>query len=357
MNIRKTWFIGTLLILSLVAFVGCSNGGEELSDMEMFERAFTQSLERHSFEFSGEMGLSMRDLSSQNQALGSMMGMLDNIGMSFEGIIKGEDPMNPQMFMTGQVNVGGFGVAMEMYMLEDQIAIKAPMMAQVLSEPRLAQGYLLMDLEDDFYHQEGMEQINREDQEELLGMIRQLGEIYMEIMEEDFITNNGETTLTINQEKVDVQEFEIYMGKEEIRMVLESVPELVEDPNFRELVFNTARMGNIGVSSEEIEEEMDRFLEEFDQEKIDELIEGLDEVLDFDESYFSMILYFDEDYRVVREEYDMNFVARQNGEAFNTQIIGSMEYWNINGDLEIAAPEFTEENSVPLQDLLFLPGF
>lgn len=357
MNVKKRWFIGVLLMISLVAFVGCSNDGEELSDMEIFEKAFMQNIERHSFEFTGEMGLTMEDGSTGNQPMGSMMGMFNNIGMSFEGMINGEDQMNPEVYLSGQINAGGFGVALEMYMLEEQIAVKAPMMAQFLGDQRLADGYLLVNVEDDFYNQEGLEQIDPQDQEELYGMLQQFGEIYMEIVEEEFITNKGETEITINEEEIDVQEFEIYMGREEIRMVLESIPEVMEDESFRELIFDAARMGDPSVSLEEMEEEMDRFLEDFDQEKMDEFMAELDELLDFEESYFSVTLYIDEDYRIVKEEYDVNIVVEQQREAFNLQVVGSMEYWNINGNIAIDAPEFTDENSVPMQELMFAPGF
>ncbi len=357
MNRNKRWVIGALLVLSLLVFVGCSNDGEELSDMEIFEKAFMQNLERHSFEFTGEMGLKMEDLSTQNQALGSMMGMFNNIGMSFEGMIDGEDQLNPEVYMSGQINAGGFGVALEMYMLEEQIAIKAPMMAQFMGDQRLAEGYLLIDLDDDFYNQEGMEQMDPQDREELLGMFKQFGEIYMEIVEEEFITNNGETEITINDDDVAVKEFEVYMGRAEIRMVLESIPEILEDESFRELIFETVRMSDTGVSPEEVEAEMDEFMEDFDQDKIDELMEELDRVLDFEESYFSMTLYIDEDYRIVREEYDANIVFQQDQEAFSLQIAGTMDYWNINEDINIEAPEFTDENSVPMQELMFAPGF
>ncbi len=357
MNVKKRWFLGVILIISLAAFAGCSNDSEELSDMEIFEKAFMQTLERHSFEFTGEMGLIMEDSSAQSQAPGNMMGMFNNIGMNVEGMINGEDPMNPEMYLSGQINTGGFGVALEMYMLEEQIAIKAPMMAQFLGDQRLAEGYLLMNLEDDFYNQEGLEQMDPQDQEELYGMLQQFGEIYMEIVEEEFITNNGETEVAINEETVDVREFEIYMGKDEIRTVLESIPEVLEDESFRELILETLRMSNTEVTREEVEEEMDRFMEDFDQEKIDELMEELDRALDLEESYFSMTLYIDDDYRIVKEEYDVNIVVTQEGEAFNLQITGAMEYWNINGNIDIDAPEFTEENSVPLQELMFAPGF
>ena len=357
MNVKKRWFIGFLLIISLVAFVGCSNEAEELSDMEIFEKAFMQNLERHSFEFNGEMDLIMEDFSTGNQAVGDMMGMFNNIGMNLEGMINGEDPMNPEVYLSGQINAGGLGLALEMYMLEEQIAVKAPLMAQFLGDQRLADGYLLMNLEDDFYNQEGFEEMDSRDQEELYGMLQQFGEIYMEIVEEEFITNNGETEITINDEKMDVQEFVIYMGKEEIRTVLESIPQVMEEESFRELLLEVVRMSDSEVSVEEAEAEMDQFMEDFDQEKIDEIMEELDRMLDFEESYFSMTLYIDEDYRIVKEEYDVNIVVQEEEEAFNLQILGVMEYWNINGNIDIDAPEFTDENSVPLQELMFAPGF
>lgn len=357
MNVNKRWMIGVILMISLVAFVGCSNEGDELSDMEIFEKAFMQNIERHSFEFTGEMGLVMEDLSMPNQGMGSMMGMFNNVGMNFEGMINGEDQMNPEMYLSGQINTGGLGLAMEMYMLEEQVAIKAPLMAQFLGDQRLADGYLLMNLEDDFYNQEGFEQMDPQDQEELYGMLQQFGEIYMEIVEEEFITNNGEVEIAINNEEIDVQEFEIYMSRDEIRTVLESIPEIMEDESFRELIFDAVQMTDGEITVEEMEEEMDRFMEDFDQEKIDEFMEELDEVLDFEESYFSMTLYIDEDYRILREEYDINIAVEQEGDAFSAQVMGAMDYWNINEDITIEAPEFTDENSVPMQELMFAPGF
>ncbi|NBG87450.1 hypothetical protein [Isachenkonia alkalipeptolytica] len=357
MNIKKRWLIGALLILSLVAFVGCSDDGEELSDMEIFERAFMQNLERHSYEFTGEMGLMVEYLNMPDQSLGSMLGAFNNMSMNFEGMINGEDLMDPEMYMSGQFNAAGMGVAMEMYMLEEQIAIKAPMMAQIMGDQRLADGYLIMDLEEDFYNQEGFEEMDPRDQEELYGMLQQFGEIYMEIVEEEFITNEGETEIEINEESLDVQEFEIYMGREEIRTVLESIPELMEEESFRELLTEVARISDGEIPVEEMEQELDRFIEEFDQEKVDEVMDELDQVLDFEESYFSMTLYIDEDYNIVKEQYDVNIVVDQEETAFSLQILGGMEYWNINGDIDIEAPEFTDENSVPLQELMFAPGF
>ncbi len=357
MNIKKRWVIGVLLILSLVVFVGCSDDGEELGDGEIFERAFLQTLDRHSYEFAGEMGLMVEYLDMPDQALGSMMGAFNNMGMNFEGRIRGEDSQNPEMYMSGQFNAAGLGVAMEMYMLEEKIAIKAPMMAQMMGDQRLADGYLIMDLEEDFYNQEGLEGMDPEDQEQLYGMLRQLGEIYMEIVEEDFITNNGETEIEINQETLEVQEFEIYMGKEEVRSVLESIPELVEEESFRELLREAARISDGEFSGEEMEQELDDFIEEFDQEKIDEVMEELNQMLDLEESYFSMTLYIDEDYNILKEKYDAHLVVDQGDTAFSLQIVGAMDYWNINGDIDIDAPEFTDENSVPLQELMFAPGF
>lgn len=357
MNPKKAWLIGVVLIISLLVFTGCSNESEEMSDMEIFEKAFMQNIERHSYEVSGEMALTMDNLSMDNPGMGSMFGMLNNISANFEGKMNGEDLENPEAHMAGQINAGGFGVALEMYMLEEQIAIKAPMMAQFLGDQRLVDGYLLIDPEEDLYGQEGYEDVDPQDQEEIYQLMQKFSEIYMEIVEEEFITNKGETEITINDEALDVQEFEIYMGKEEIETILNSIPEVVEDEEFRELIYEVAQMTDPEISEEEITEELDRFSEELDQEKIDEMMSELEEVLDMEESAFVMTLYIDDEYRIVRENYDLNLVVIEDQESVTVQMEGTMEYWNINGDVEIDAPEFTEENSVRMQELMFAPGF
>lgn len=357
MKINRRWLIGVLLIIALAAFVGCSNNDEELSDREVFEKAFMQNLERHSFEFSAEMGLIMEDLNMPNQALGAYMGAFNNIAMNFDGKIDGEDPVHPEAYFTGQINSAGLGVALEMYILDEQIAIKAPMMAQILGDQRLADGYILMDLEEDFYNQEGYEEMDPEDREALYGMFQQFGEIYMEIVEEEFITNNGETEVTIDGQDVDVTEYEIYMGREEIRTVLESIPELVEDESFRELVYDALRISNTEITQQEAEEKMDTIQQDYDQQTVDELMAELEETLDLDQSSFTMTLFIDQDYRIVKENYDVLLVVQQEQQSFSMQILGTMEYWNINGDIDIDAPEFTDQNSVPMQDLMFAPGF
>ena len=343
----KGAFLSILLFVMIFA-VACGSGDDSMTDMELFEEAVRANLDRTSYSYEGEVSLRIEDLQLEDPDAAMMFGMFQQLGMTMKGAMDQRDPEDLRFHLDGQLNAMGMGIAMEIYVADNLMVLRAPMMTQFFQDPRLMNGYVIMDLdqmEEDPHEMQMGAAFNEDD---VLALFNYFGEITLSIMEEDFIENRGEQTVSIDGVDTKATELVITIGEEEFERIWRAIPEVLQDEELRGLLGNLLDEEHQG----EMERELDEFLEMVDDEAMEEALEAIKEAVDFENSEIRFTLFIDDEYRIIMEKGEFTLAVRDGGESAVIHFGMTMSYWNINQDVDIQLPELTEENSIHLEELI-----
>ncbi len=343
----KKGIVMAILLFAMIFAVACGND-ENLSDLEMFEEAVRANLNRDSFSFAGELSFSSEDLQTEDPNLGMMLGMMSQIRLNMEGSVDQRDSENPKMHFEGIMNAMGMGIGIELYLEDHLMAVRAPMMVQILQDPRLMDGFLLMDTSTIEHEEYRNDTALILDEADVLSLFKYLGEAALSLMDEDFIENRGEDTITIAGEKVKATEMVVTIGGEEIEKIFRGTPDLIRDEEFRQRLKTIFHEGQ----QEKIDEELDALEEMLDDEAIDEGLQKMKEIFDFERTEIQYAFFINTDLQIVKEDGAITLAMDDGKESAVLEFKLMMEYWDINASIDIEIPEFNNDNSVYLEEIL-----
>ncbi len=89
-----------------------------------------------------------------------------------------------------------------------------------------------------------------------------------------------------------------------------------------------------------------------DDEAIDEGLQKMKEIFDFERTEIQYAFLINTDLQIVKEDGAITLAMDDGKESAVLEFKLMMEYWDINANIDIEVPEFNNDNSVYLEELL-----
>lgn len=323
--------VSMLLIFMLVlTAAGCA---PKQTPRELLEEATTKTMDINSAEQDVNMHLSL-DLGENPDPMVEMFAsMLKDVTVKLHAKTILED--TPRVAMDASAELSGMTYSAELYMTEDQMIMKVPMMEQ----------YLVQDM----MTEEGESlTLTKAESVEINKKIYSL--ILSKVTDEELVMEEG-VTATINGEEIKVTNISMSFDDARTKELFKDIfLTIMKDESFRELMItsqkNQMAMAGIELTDEEVLEELDTMVADFES--------GWDEAI----TYFTMDK-FDLSYNISKDKYivgskfDMAVTVSEPETQTNIKvsILADSQMYNINKIDELEYPELTDENSTSIEEL------
>ncbi len=325
---KRSIIVFTLVIALVVSLsVGCGSK----TPKEILEDAILNSAEIKSSQQKVELDFSL-DMETSDPMLAGYLEMFKDISLVMDLKTDSESKKSVGEFT---FDLNGMVTTVDLFVTSEHIAFKLPMAPQ----------YVVQELDTD-------EEMDDEAKQEMGKMLEEITKAMLENIEDEKIVNNGDKTITVNENDVKVTEIAVEMSNEEVMKVLEVALEKVfENPQMREYFAQSYKTAfeaeGIELTDEELEEAINEMKEQMSLsfEEMKEFVEINDLTMTFFIDNKSNIRKTDFEFDVIMEDVDT-------GETITMEINGTTDVWNINEELEMDIPEFDEENSITLDDFI-----
>lgn len=350
---RKLKIMSTLLILLLVSTLflgGCSkarSSKEVLSDVFANETVITSS--EGKLEMSVKFNMENIDITSLNDPQTvAMMNMLNNAKITMN---YATDVEQQKAAIDFTADLGGMAFYGKMYLYDEKLAIQMPFLTQFLGDPRLANGYLVMDLKEMIEMQGSTIDVTEAEKMKALGI--KLVDAIIAELDDKALSNKGSSTIEVGGQSVKVDEIQINIGKDEIKSIVLTVVNLLEDKDFRDMVFEIAKSSDPYLTRESFDEVISTLSTEETNDAIESALVEMEEVVDFTKTGIKTSLFIDKDNNVVRSIMEMVLSLNEQGESLEVIFNATTDTWNINQPITLEIPNINENNSIDLFELLF----
>ncbi|KAB3530749.1 DUF6583 family protein [Alkaliphilus serpentinus] len=351
---KKTRIMSILLIVLLASAMilgGCSKPSRSAKEMltDVIQKQTEIKTSQGSMELTLNVNMDGLDVTSLNDPNAvAILNMINNLKVDFNYTSDLDQQKHAIEF---NADMGGMAFYGEMYMYDEKLAIHMPFLTQFLGDPRLSDGYLVMDLKEMAEMQGStMDMTNIEETQKIAV---KLFNTVIDKLGENALTKNGSSTIEIGGESVKVEEIQLNIGMEEMKTLALGVVDLLEDKDFRDLVFEMVKSGDPLMTREEFEEELNAMDPQEAKDAIDQGFQEMAEVVDFAKSGLKTKMYVDKNDYTVRSTMEMTIAVTEGEESFDVTFNVTSDAWNINKPVTIEIPEINEENSIDVFELLY----
>ena len=358
----KRILMGVLMVVILVTSAGCGTSIYKESPEDVLQKAMEKEIDVRTSEtqLDIQMGLSMDGATAPDLQQAMMMGMLEDMNIKMRII---SDLEAGEAAVYAKAQVAGMNVDVDFIMTEEVLMTRIPLLAMVLQEPKLNDGYIVLHL-DAFFDQMGA--MTGEDVAELkssfqestdlfrnpekTAAVSQAGlELLLDSFEKDAIKNTGKTSITIDGKAMDVTAVTMTIGEQEMVALAHALVAFYEKEEMRDLMFQLTT----DIEREAFEEEMDEMVEDM-REGVALFLEHVMPLIRHDESSIELVIHVDKDYHVRRTAFDSKLVIEpEEGERLTVDMAVTADAVHINQPVTIDMPQLTEENSIDAIDLFF----
>ncbi|WP_430882594.1 hypothetical protein [Fusibacter sp. JL216-2] len=327
----KRKIVSLLMSLALVvSVVGCA---PKQTAREMLEESVAKSMEITSAEQDIKIHFGV-DLGENPDPMMEMFASMlkdVNVVMNAKSIMTEK----PQIEMTASAELSGMTYNAEIYMNEEQMAMKIPMM-----EPYIVQDLVTAEGESAVMTQEQAQEISKKVYDIILA----------KVTDEELVLEEGATVM-VNGEEVKVNQIKLSLDDARTKEIFnEAFTAVMNDPGFREIMIasqkNQNAMMGIELTDEEISAQMDDMMSEFE--------EGWAEAVTyFTMDRFDMTFGLDDSNQMVSSVMAMDMTVTDPDTETTVKVNFEMDStaYNINAIDSISFPELTEENSVTADEL------
>lgn len=346
--------IAVLMVTTVL--VGC--GGQSTSadanqsPKDLVQDAFLNDVEITTQEFKIDMAINLTGTNVHDAEFDFISNLVNNSRMTLMGKI---DTTAKKAEIVADLNVGGMAFEGKMFIDDNIIALNIPFLGMMMNDSRLTTGYIIIDSET-LAEEAGQEIDIFGDDEEMVDLAKRIVEKYLDILDDSLFINNGEEEVTVGDSNVKTTDIEINITADDFKDIIINVIEMMEDPEFVDLLFELTGLSN-GYNREEFQRDLDMAFSELDdnfEEGLDEIFEEMNEVIDFDNTYIRMNFYIDNNSNITKSMADMSFSFNDEDTSIQFGMNMESDAWNINQPLTIDLPEFNETNSIDFNELLFM---
>ncbi|SCY01837.1 hypothetical protein [Alkaliphilus peptidifermentans] len=339
-----------MLLVSALILTGCT---KTRSTKEVLKDVFANEVEITSAEGKIEMSLNVNmegfDVTTvDDPQMLIVMNMLNNLKITMNYATDLELEKSAIDF---NADMGGMSFSGKIFTYDEKIAIHMPFLTQFLGDPRLASGYIVMSLEE-IAEMQGST-LNISDTDKTKELVMSLINSIISELDDKALSNNGSSTIEVGGQSVKVDEIQIDIGKEEIKSIALTTINLLEDKDFRDLVFEMAQAYDPFLSRQDFDEELDSLNSAEATEEINNALEEIGEIIDFNKTGIKTQLFIDKNDNVIRTIMKMSLAINDDGEAFEVTFNVTDDKWNINKPVTIDIPDINESNSLDLFEILF----
>ncbi len=333
----KKKFISIIIIILVLTLIlaGCSksNKNELINSLEKTDRINSQeSLIQWEIDFKP---------SSLEGKLGGLI--LDQLRRgSYTEIRSKEDIKNQKFLSLVSKSFMGLNLESEIIRQKEILALRSPTLKKL---PIIGDKYLLVKGEE---MDEAGEDILRLSIFDYLGLYKDLNQALEKTLRSGLREENIQVIEKIKieteEESLEGREFRVHIGNDEIKPMVKSfIVNILKNKNLRNIILGWLRENQDLVKDiisdpdqlKENKETLDRIFEAIDLEGRIELIYEVDQ-----DSYV----------RAGRSDYSLVVIRKNTGEEESISLKVDTSRWNINKDLNLDIPEFTEENSINIMD-------
>lgn len=323
------------IVLSMILVVSFAACGQKESPKELLRAASENAINMMSAEQDIEMKLNVEMGETEDPGMQMMASMLKNVAIKFHAKSDMKTDI-AKMEANGSASMSGMTYDFEMYMNEDKMAIKIPIMPQ----------YIVQDMKGE--DGKSLSSFDKEDAKELN---KKVMDILFDKIEEKEMVKEENVEVTVNEEKIKVTTVKVSMDDARSKeLVNEMFLSIMKDESFRKMIAksqsNQSKSLGMEKSEEEILEGMDEMTSEFEKN-------WEEAVKHFTINKFDLTYGIDGKKQVVYSLADIGLKVTDEEKKIDATVslsINSTAY-NINEDMEIKFPELTEENSKSMKEL------
>lgn len=363
---RKKQIISLILSIFLVmGAVGCSSPSDE-TPREALEKAFEKELEVVTSDTELDLNLSFTadDASGLDPEAAMMLGAMEDLRLNMR--MQG-DMEAGKVAMQAKAYAAGMNVDFDLIITEEMMVAQIPMLAMVLQEPMLRDGYIVLRLDelmDDLSALTGedmgdiAEEFNESltffpEHEEIEEITRVALDLLLNALEDEAMENLGDVEISIDGEATSATQITITIGEKEIKALGDMMVDLYETEEMRDFMFEMSGQFEADLTREAFEEEMDEITQEM-REDIHMFMEEVMPLMDHEASDIALSFYLDGDYQIIRTAVNSLIVLEPEEEVRLTMDANfTVDAITINEPVEIEIPELTDENSIDLMQLIF----
>lgn len=326
---RKVLLITAVLILTLI-FTGCAK-----SPKDELNNAFVKSNEINSQQTSLNINMNMDGGNLSNDPeLQMAMSMFNNINMKIDSKID-EEKNESKIAMS----IAGIMIEGEIFTDGEVVAIKYPLIGTMLG---IGDKYMLASVED-------MEQNNGQlqsiDSNEMIELSKVSREALLSQITEEEITVTKDVELETPEGSIKGTEYIINLPDKKTTGFLKQLiknslnNELLKDKTVQFLMQQALAMGN-SITEEDINSNSDKVIDDTFKSENTDIIVDMKFILD------------NKDYiRGGNTSLELTTTDPDTQDKVKLTMSMNQKVWNINNELEFETPEFTEENSIQMDEM------
>ncbi len=335
---KKRLFLLTLVIAMVVVFTGCGGAGDstELSAKELLKKGIDNAYNINTAEGDLKMALAIDLGETPDPQMEMLASMLQDVSLDLHSVYDmSTDAIKAAI--SGNLNASGMSYAFEMYMDEEKMAMKIPMMPKYL-----VQNLITEDGEKVVMDKTQAHELNKK-----------VMDIMLEQISDDQISKQKDVEVTINGEAVKVTTVKVTFDDAQAKdFVKKAVKAVANDESLRDMIatqaVNQAKSFGDDMTKEEALADMDASLETMDADW-DEAAKA------FTINSLEMVSGLDANDQIISGNVvlDMNVSNPETPDAspVNVKITADTSMYNVNGTVDIAFPELTPENSQDMNDM------
>lgn len=322
------------LLLAILMVVTMATGCVKKEDPRtLLQKTFDQSVALESLS----TDMSMSAAVSANDAMlaldPSIQGLIDSVNAGKITATAATDSKKGNMNGKVTLETNGMSFAMDMYMKDfAQMIIKTPM----------SDKFVTMDLTQDTANAQNIELMTK--------INKEISAVFLGKLKDEFLTAEYKVPFEGKDGKIDLNYVNIKMDNAQfVTFLKEVIPAMYATESFKQLMLEsmTKSMEQAGQTAtpEELQKQLDTALTEMPA-----MLDQMQEVVTFDSVLFKVGI--DKDYNTRDMDVAIDFTAKQGEGTMTINAKIDTEYYGFNQPVTATDIEITDENSMPLEDLL-----
>lgn len=328
---KKVFLLFTLIFISTLIFVGCSE-----SSKEILTNSFEKSNEINSQKTSLEMSMNIDGGAlADDPETQLVMSMFNNINMKVDSKIEDEKSESKM-----RISMAGIAIEGEIFTDGEVVAVRYPLFGPMLG---IGDKYILTTVED--MAEEDGGQLQLLDNNEMFEITKLSRESLLSQVTDDEIVVNKDVQFEIPDGSITATEYVIDLPDNKTigfmkHMVKGSLDnEILRDKTVQYLKQQALSMG-IDVTDEDIKSNPDKIIDDIYKSEDTDFLVNMKLILD-DDRYI----------RGGNISFELTTLGTEAQDEVKLTMNLDQKVWSINDKIEFETPEFTEENSIQLDEI------